>query len=217
MEKTSSLLAQHTFFWLLCPWCLGARCISQANLFSFPNSSSSCNTWLGKVNLLLINIFPTQDHCLPRIPLYVKLIYENIAGLRMNHFITFQTKPWVRKEPEGEASHFLSGISRDVCKPCCLECPKILKGCPKTCRAWQCHQLEAPRLVPQAPEAGFMWFGSWHHFEIATPDTVSKHLPSQPATAVNMVICWIHEISSKRLKIKFVMIYCTPTKLKKKP
>lgn len=131
MEKTPSLLAQHTFFWLLCPWCLGARCISQANLFSFPNSSSSCNTWLGKVNLLLINIFPAQDHCLPRILLYVKLIYENIAGLRMNHFITFQTKPWVRKEPEGEASHFLSGISRGVCKPCCLECPKILKGCPK--------------------------------------------------------------------------------------
>lgn len=167
-EKTSSLLAQHTFFWLLCPWCLDAQCISQANSFRFLNSSSAQNIWLGKVNLVLINIVTTQDHCLLRTPLYVKLISENIAGLRLNHF-KFQTKPWVRKEPEVEASHFLSGISRSVCNPCCLKYPKFSKDVQKTRRAWQCHQLEATRPVPTAPEVGFMWFGKWDHSEIATP------------------------------------------------
>lgn len=90
---------------------------------------------------------------------------------------------------------------------------KFSKDKQKTLRAWQCHQLEATRPVPTAPELDPCSLESEIILRYQLLIPVNEHLKSQPATALNIVICSI----PKEAKIKFAMVYSIPTKLKKKP
>lgn len=122
------------------------------------------------------------ERCLPRIPLHVTLVTENIAALRLNHFTRAPKtckQGLVRNELELKVSDFLTGTARGVCHPCCLVL-RILKGCAKT---GTCHQLEATRPVLTAPKVSFMCFWKGDPFQEIIPEIttniMSKHLSSQ--------------------------------------